>query len=418
LSHIKILLLIQSRIEPDTFKKVVIVDEPFYIEINCQHRNHSDERVCGDVFLSRRIKEEGRTIIVLSDGIGHGIKANMLATLTSTLAVNLTEEYKSIDRIAEIIMNTLPVDKEKQLNFSTFTILDIEHDGTVNVLEYENPRTLFFRGNRIFEPGWNCVILTSEKNRGKEILSAKFNAMKEDRIILCTDGVVQSGLGSEKFPLGWGEENLNHFVLEQISYELDISAVKLASLVIYKANQNDDFVPKDDISCAVIYFRQPRKLIICSGPPQDPQDDKIISDLLKNLSGKKIICGATTADMIAREWGETIIDEPVMHDPDLPPVSHMKGVDLITEGILTLSKVSELLKIHSHDHDLGKGPADEIVRMILQSDEIEFIVGTSINVAHQDPTLPVELELRRTVVHRIVRLLDQKFLKATRMSFY
>ena len=390
----------------------------FYIEINCQQRNHGNERVCGDVFLSRKIKEEGRTIVVLSDGLGHGIKANLLATLTSTLAVNFTEEHKSIDRIAEIIMETLPVDREKQLNYSTFTILDIEHDGHVSILEYENPKTLFLRGTLIFEPGRNCIILNSDKNRGREILSTHFNAMKEDRIVFFSDGVIQSGLGSDRLPTGWGEENVTHFIQEKINDEHDISAVKLASTIVNKANHNDDFIPKDDISCAVVYFREPRKLMICSGPPHEPENDKTFAKILQLFNGKKIICGATTGNMIAREWGTDIFDEPVMHDPELPPISHMNGVDFITEGILTLSKVSELLKIYTQDYNLGKGPADEIIRVVLESDEIDFLIGTSINIAHQDPTLPVELELRRTVVSRIIRLLDLKFLKETRVTYY
>jgi hypothetical protein len=394
------------------------LEEKFYIEINCQQRNHADERVCGDVFLSRRIREEGRIVVVLSDGIGHGIKANLLATLTSTLALNFTKEHKSIDRIAEIIMDTLPVDKEKHLNFSTFTIIDVDQDGNVSILEYENPKTIILRGPRILETGWNCIVLKSEKNTGREVLSTTFKATKEDRIVFFSDGVVQSGLGSDRYPMGWGEGDVKDFILETVKDEHFISADKLASIVINKANQNDDFNPKDDISCAVIYFREPRKLMICTGPPQDTVNDSLFATILQHFEGSKIICGATTGNMIAREWGTEIIDETLMLDPELPPISHMNGVNLITEGILTLSKVSELLKKYNQNYKLGKGPADEIVRMILESDEIQFLVGTSINIAHQDPSLPVELELRRTVVHRIVRVLDEKFLKETKMTFY
>ena len=158
--------------------------------------------------------------------------------------------------------------------------------------------------------------------------------------------------------------------------------------------------------------------MIFSGPPQDPGQDTMFTGLLKQFEGKKIVCGATTGDMVAREWDEEIIDSKVMLDPELPPVSHMNGVDLITEGILTLSKVSELLKKYNNNYQLGRGPADEIVRYILDSDEIHFLVGTNINVAHQDPTLPVELELRRTVVHRIARTLEEKFLKEVTMKFF
>ena len=394
------------------------MDEKFYIEINCQQKNHSDERVCGDVFLSKKIKEEGRIIIVLSDGLGHGIKANLLAILTSTLAASFTEERQSINRITDIITNTLPVDEVKQLNYSTFTILEIDGEGEIKILEFENPGTLIFRGGRLYEPIWNGIVIESAKNNGREVLSTSFIPQKEDRIVFCTDGVVQSGLGSELYPTGWGQDNFKDFVLESISEEHDISAVKLAGRVINKANLNDQFFPKDDMSCAVVYFREPRKLMICTGPPQNEEDDKEYAAILEAFSGKKIICGATTSDIIAREWKKEITDSNIITDPELPPVSHMEGTELITEGILTLSKVNEILKAYNQSTKMGKGPADEIVKLILDSDEIHFLSGTKINVAHQDPTLPMDLELRRTVVHRITRVLEEKFLKEVSMRFF
>jgi hypothetical protein len=394
------------------------LDDNFYIEINCQQKNHSDERVCGDVFLSKRIKAEGRFILVLSDGLGHGIKANLLAILTSTLAANFTEERQDISRIANTIMNTLPVDEIKQLNYSTFTILEIDGEGEAKILEFENPKTLVFRGGRELETAWNVIDLESEKNPEQEILATSFKPQKEDRIVFCTDGVVQSGLGSDLYPSGWGQENFEKFVLDSIREEPDISAVKLSGRVINKANLNDQFFPKDDMSCAVIYFREPRKLMICTGPPQEQESDAEFSELLKEYNGKKIICGATTSDIISREWEKEITDSNVISDPELPPVSHMEGVELITEGILTLSKVNEILKGYNQSTKLGKGPADEIVKLILDSDEIQFLAGTRINVAHQDPSLPVDLELRRTVVHRITRVLEEKFLKEVSMKFY
>ncbi len=394
------------------------MDEKFFIEVNCQQRSHGEARVCGDVFISRRIKEEGRIIVVLSDGMGHGIKANMLATLTATLAVNFTQEHKGVQKSIELIMKTLPVDSVKNMNYSTFTIVEIDVDSEVHIMEYENPKTLILRGHKLHEPEWNCVVLQGDKNAGREVLTTSFRPVKEDRIVFCSDGVTQSGLGSEKYHMGWGLDNLKRFVEEVIREENDISAVRLSNKVINKANQNDNFHPLDDISCGVIYFREPRKLMIFTGPPQDPAIDPMFTGLLRQFEGKKIICGATTGDMVAREWEEQITDSQEIIDPDLPPVSSMKGVDLITEGILTLSKVSELLKKYNNNYQLGKGPADEIVRYLLESDEIHFLVGTNINTAHQDPTMPIELELRRTVVHRITRTLEEKFLKEVTMKFF
>ncbi|MEI7982426.1 MAG: SpoIIE family protein phosphatase, partial [Bacteroidota bacterium] len=222
------------------------MDEKFYIEVTCQQKNHGDARVCGDVFISRRIKEEGRIIVVLSDGMGHGIKANILGTLTASLSVNFTQEHKSVEKIAEIIMKTLPVDSVKHMNYSTFTIVEIDVEGEVRILEYENPKTLVLRGGRLHEPEWNCVVLEGEKDPGREVLTTSYKPQKEDRILFCSDGVTQSGLGSERYPMGWGISNLEKFVMETIHDEHDISAVNLASKVINKANLNDNFHPRDD----------------------------------------------------------------------------------------------------------------------------------------------------------------------------
>lgn len=393
------------------------MDNKFHIEVNCQQKNHDGERICGDVFISRKIKEENRLIAVLSDGMGHGVKANILATLTSTMAMNFTEEHKDVSKIAEIIMNTLPVCSERKISYSTFTIVDIDQDGEVKILEYDNPQCIILRGTEILTPDWTCVYLNNTKNANKELLTCSFKPLKEDRIIFCSDGVTQSGLGGNKYLFGWGREKLQEYCVELVKNNKYISAQKLASKVVNMANTNDNYQSKDDTSCAVIYFREPRKLLICTGPPYDESKDAEYGNIVKTFNGSKILCGATTSDIIARELGSQIVDSFEFNDPNLPPVSYMDGVDLITEGILTLSKVSEILRTFSARTKLGKGPADLIVKYLLDSDEIHLLVGTRINIAHQDPNLPVELEIRRTVVKRIARLLEEKFLKEVSMSF-
>ena len=170
----------------------------FFIEVACEQRNFDQERICGDVFISRKVKEENRTIVVLSDGMGHGVKANVLATLTATMAVNFTIEHKAVEKIAEIIMNTLPVCSVRKMSYSTFTIVDIEHPGPINILEFDNPQSIILRNNLPFDPGWKSLILDSETNRGKEIRSCRFEPKKEDRIIFCSDGIAQSGMGTDR----------------------------------------------------------------------------------------------------------------------------------------------------------------------------------------------------------------------------
>jgi serine/threonine protein phosphatase PrpC len=387
------------------------LEQDFYIEVNSQQRSHDEERICGDVFLYKYIKEEDRVVAVLSDGMGHGVKANILATLTATMALNFTQEHKEVDRIAEIIMNTLPVCSERKIAYSTFTIVDIESSGKTNILEYDNPAAITLRGSREFDPTWKRVVLDKGKHTGKVLRTCTFIPEKEDRIIFCSDGVSQSGMGSEALPFGWERDNILSYAAQLVSGEASISATILAAKIVTMAHKNDAYKAKDDISCAVIYFRDPRKLLICTGPPYEKDKDRELAAKVKGYEGKVILCGGTTADIIARELNRKIVDELLFEDPELPPESFLEGIDLVTEGILTLQKVNEILKTYNNSVHLGKGPADKIVKLLMESDEIHFVIGTRINIAHQDPNLPVELEIRRTVVKRIARLLEEKWLK-------
>lgn len=390
----------------------------FYVDINCQQNNHEGERICGDVFVSKQVKEEGRIIAVLSDGMGHGVKANMLAILTATLAVNFTREHRDFKTIAEIIMNTLPVCSVRKISYSTFTIVDLNfHTGEIAILEYENPECLVIRDKETLNLDWETIVLESEKNKGKELRAATFKAQKEDRIVFWSDGIAQSGLGSRKYPFGWGVDEAKQFAINIVATTPYISARKLARRVVNMASTNDNYRPKDDTSCATIYLREPRKLILCSGPPFEKYTDTEFAQILKQFDGKKIVSGATTADIISRELNEPIIQQVESDDPELPPTSIMNGIDLLTEGILTLGKVSNLLANIDSNAQLGNGPAEQITYMLLESDQITFLIGTSINIAHQDPTLPVELEIRRTVVKRIIQLLEDKFLKEVTVRY-
>nr|WP_321409825.1 SpoIIE family protein phosphatase [uncultured Carboxylicivirga sp.] len=386
-------------------------ENKFYIDIECRQNNHVGELICGDVFLSKRIKEEGRTIAVLSDGMGSGVKANVLATLTASMALNFTVEHREVRRTAEIIMNTLPVCSVRKVSYSTFTIIDIEDDGTTTIVEYDNPTCTITRGAEIYDAKWDYIELEGEQNRGKKIRICRFIARREDRIFFWSDGIMQSGMGTKAFPFGWGEDGMRDYVKSLVRYTPFASSGKLAQKVLNMALLHDGDKPKDDSSCGVIYFREPRKLLLVTGPPYEDSKDFQFALKVQHFKGKKIIAGGTTAEVVSRELALKFDAGLESDDPDLPPISFMQEINLVTEGILTLGKVARLLEQYNMDTRLGKGPADQIIKMLFESDKIHIINGTRINVAHQDPNLPVELEIRRTVVKRIVRLLEEKFLK-------
>jgi len=383
----------------------------FHTEIDIQQMSPKGQEVCGDIFLSRRVKEEGRTVLVLSDGVGHGIKASVLATLTATMALNYSSFHTNPEIAAQIIMDVLPSSGEMP-NYATFTVIEIESDGLIRTINYDNPPLIIVRQNQRFMPT-NIYEMTvrGDTNSHKILRCMEFYAMKEDRLIFLTDGITQSGIDDYKFNMGWGHDKVIEFVLKQIESQPLISATKLAKKILNRALTNDKYNLRDDASCGVVYFREPRETMLITGPPFYKVKDMGFINRIREFKGPKMICGGTTAEIIARELDLKL--DMVQHfaDTSLPPTSVLEGFDLVTEGILTISKVEETLENYTSETRLYDSPSDEVVKRLLQHDVINILVGTRINWAHLDPDQPVEIEIRKTVVKRIVKLLEEKFFK-------
>jgi hypothetical protein len=384
----------------------------FHVEIDVQQKRPKGEIACGDVFQSDISRGEGRNILVLSDGIGHGIKASVLGTLTATMAVKYTKMHTKPEIATRIIMNALPKSSDGKENYATFTIIEMDPDRLVRITNYDNPRVLIIRNGKSFLPVETELKIRGEENLGKLLRCREFTAIKEDRLVFMSDGITQSGLGSNQYSMGWGIDKVEEFAINQIKRMGDISATKLARKIINQAVMNDNFTLKDDATCGVIYFREPRKFMLITGPPFYKIKDFDFVGRIKNFQGKKIICGGTTAEIIARELNIEVKIQHIRKEKNaLPPAAKMEGFELISEGILTLGKVEELLENYDSDTRLGDSPPEEIVKLLLQHDVIVVIVGTRINWAHQDPEQPIELELRKYVVKRIVQILRVKFFK-------
>ncbi|MBI9068775.1 MAG: SpoIIE family protein phosphatase [Salinivirgaceae bacterium] len=390
--------------------------DDYYIEVASHQENKYGNQVCGDVFLSKKIKEESKTITVLSDGLGSGIKANVLATMTASMALNYSAINEPIERTAKTIMNTLPLDAKRKINYSTFTILNIDSDGESKIVEYDNPPFYLIRNGKIVKiPA--CKIEIESNSKNKIVHEYHFFAQKEDRIVIVSDGVTQAGIGSVGMPFGWGDDAVGKYILAILINEPNISARALSKKVINKAQMLDALKIKDDASCAVIYFRAPRQLLICSGPPYHIESDEQFCKTIAQFNGKKIICGGTTAQIVSRELKIPIETTLFQMVSEIPPSSLMNGIDLVTEGILTIGKVVEILEHELDLNDECYGPASDIVRLFLENDFIHFLIGTKVNNAHQDPTLPVELEIRRSVLKKMAALLENKYLKQVDIKY-
>lgn len=388
----------------------------YFIEIDYFQKNKGEHVVCGDCFMSKKLKEEGRIISVLSDGLGSGIKASVLSTMTASMAVNFTAMNEDIVAASLSIIKTLPMDMLRRISYSTFCICDIDYFGNAKIVEYETPSFCLYRGGMFINVAKEKIPVDRDDIEDTFLWISEFKLQKEDRVVFFSDGVTQSGIGGSEMPFGW-MDGVKDYIAREISRLPYISAADLAKNIVLESVRNDKYIVKDDISCCVVYVRKPRNLLICTGPPFDEKNDKYLSKQLQEFQGAKIICGGTTAQIISREWGKRL--EPTMDivDKELPPISKMEGVDLITEGILTLSKVESLLFTYEEEYFRPNGPAELLVRYLLGSDKITFLVGTKINIAHQDPNLPIELEIRRNVIKKIKYLLETKFLKDVEMIY-
>lgn len=391
--------------------------ENMIIEIGSYQLCKYDNIVCGDTFLSCRMKNENRFIAVLSDGLGSGIKANVLSSMTASMAVGFRKHNTPVIDLTRSIMETLPVDSVRNISYSTFSIIDVDYKGDATIAEYGNPSYLVWRNGKPVSQDKEKIEVM-QNNKKSSVLLSHFNLLENDRLIVVTDGITQSGIGNLITPFGWGNEGLTDFLTQHIDSSSSVSASELSRTIVLKSQQNDAFRMKDDASCAVIYRRVPRHLLLCSGPPYSESRDRYLGKTVADFKGKIILCGGTTARIVSRELNREIVCPPLEQmRGDLPPVASMEGVDLITEGVLTLSKVLEILENMKVQDFTEHDPAASVVRYLLNADIIDIIVGTRINEAHQDPSLPVELKIRRGVMNRIIRCLETRFLKQINVQY-
>lgn len=399
-----------------------------FVEVGHYQLSKHGQGAPGDMFLSQKDDGTGRIITVLSDGLGSGIKAGVLSTLTATMALKFVAADIPIKRAADIIMNTLPVCKDRGISYATFTLVDIAPNSSVRIMEYDNPGYVLIRSNVIVEPIKDFAPIERKNKKTAPVREAilsysEYGARPGDRLIFFSDGVTQSGMGTRASPLGWGDAAVHDFILDKITEEPEISARDLARKIVVQANLHDAFEAKDDITCGVVYFRHPRDLLIITGPPLNPERDAELARIFNSFQGKKVLCGGTTANILSRELGKPVSIVLKNIDPVVPPISVMEGADLVTEGIITLGKVAELLASGSEygkskilDSEKENG-AFKLVQLLLDSDRIRFVVGTQINAAHQDPNMPMELEIRRNVVKRIEQLLTDNYLKEVNVTY-
>ncbi len=386
-----------------------------FLEIECVQEKKYSENAYGDYFLSRRISEDDRTLAVLSDGMGSGIKASVLSTMTAHMAIKFIGSDNDIIRSMQTMLDALPICKVRNISYATFTVIDYREGEGIRVIEMDNPQLLFFRNHELMPIKRRKLTSPNWKNRA--IYLSEFDIQADDRLIFVSDGVVQAGVGTDQYPMGWGEHGFRAYVYEALERHPSINALALANGIVSAAiSRERGKRAYDDITCAVMHFHEPRKLMLVSGPPASKDDDEKFSKDFYCFDGKKIICGGTTCNIIQRIMGVKAETERGRGDSDLPPCAYMPGVDLVTEGLVTLSRVAAMLE-NEEDASHVMNAAGRLVRLLLHNDRIYFVVGMGINGAYISGECPPDLLPRRNIISRIARVLEEKYRKKVSISY-
>lgn len=385
-----------------------------FIDIDCTQTKKYNQNAYGDYFTSKKYQDEAKLIAVLSDGLGSGIKANILSCMTATMLLKFIEgDQIPISKAAEIIMNSLPVCQVRKISYSTFSAIEVDEEGNAMIVEEGNPEFIWLRNGEVLKPEYEEKPSKTFKNRCLKLY--KIKCKLGDRLIFCSDGVTQSGLGGGRLKLGLRREGLITLIEDKLKETPDVSATELSQYIVNQArNIETDRLPKDDISACVLYFREPRESLIFTGPPFHQEKDSEYAQLFADFKGKKAIAGGTTANLISRELNIPITMDTQISIGKLPSCSFMKGVDLVTEGILTLTKTLEYLESGNYDIDNAAG---KLVKFLLDSDCISFMVGAKLNQAHYDPALPIEIEIRKNIIKKMANVLQDKYYKRVNIQY-
>lgn len=385
-----------------------------FIDIDCSQMKKYNQNAYGDYFVSKRCPDEAMLIAVLSDGLGSGIKANILSCMTATMLLRFIEDGQiPVRKAAEIIMNSLPVCQIRRISYSTFSAIKVDDEGNAKIVEEGNPEFLWIRDNEVLQPEYDTIQSKTFKNRKMRLYKIKLKL--GDRLIFCSDGVTQAGLGGGRLKLGLRRDGLIVLVKDKLKEHPDISSTELSQYIVNQArNIETDRLPKDDISACVLYFREPREALVFTGPPFHQEKDSEYARIFDNFKGKKAICGGTTANLISRELNRPITMDTTISIGKLPACSYMEGADLVTEGILTLTKALEYLEANTPDIDNAAG---KLVKFLLDSDCITFMVGAKLNQAHYDPALPIEIEIRKNIIKKMAVILQDRYFKKVNLQY-
>lgn len=374
------------------------------VDIGYRSINHVDEQLCGDHV---DVVEQGPNsrVVVLADGLGSGVKASILSTLTSKIISTMMAEGLSLEECVRTIIATLPVNKDHGVAYSTFTIIHIIENETAEVIQFENPQVIMIRDNKVFEYETIETIID-----GNKVLRSVIALEEGDIFVAMSDGCPHAN-AERTYNMNWKVSDIADFMatISHVGY----TAKTLAAILIEECNKLYDGKPLDDATACIVRVIKRQQVNLLFGPPADPDDCDRMMTLFFSKKGKKIICGGTTAKIAADYLGKPITYTTKIVSRDVPPTSEIEGVDLVTEGIVTMDKVLKYAKEYL-DRDEGymqwgfqHDAAAEISRILFEeATDINFMVGKAINPAHRGSSNSISFNVKVNLIGELTKCLE------------
>jgi hypothetical protein len=364
--------------------------------------NKAGEELCGDK-VETALNGENMTL-VLADGLGSGVKANILATLTSKILCTMVSNGIELEECVNTIIQTLPVCKVRGVAYSTFTVVHVDNKGEGYLFEFDNPASVYYHNGvcREFER-------TCKEYCGKTVYTAPLKLEKGDVIIMMSDGVVHAGIG-KILNLGWQRDDIIKYLDKNVTPEM--SAKGIACMLAAACNDLYVGSPGDDTTAAAVKIREKQNVRLMIGPPADRERADFFVQEFISGDGKKAVCGGTTSQIVAKYLDRPLETEFACPDKDVPPIGHIEGIDLTTEGVLTLRKLLELSERYLSENNLEpkrskKADGASLLANMLfeEATDVTFFVGQSINPAHQG--LPIDSTMKFKLVEAIAENLKK-----------
>lgn len=372
-------------------------------DIGFKSINHYGEELCGD-HIDIIEQPDGSTIVVLADGLGSGVKASILSTLTSKIISTMLSAGLPLESCVDTIAATLPICSVRGVAYSTFSIIHIKNNEQAELIQYDNPQILFIRNNEVYDYPKQELIMG-----GKKILKSVISLEEGDAIITMSDGCPHAGIGIA-YNFGWKIEDIAEFLVSINAG--GYTAKTMSTMLIDECNKLYGFEPGDDATACVVKIRKREPVNILFGPPSDKNDANRMMALFFAKEGKHIVCGGTTSSIAAKYLGKKVEATLSFENSDMPPIAKIEGVDLVTEGVITMNRVVEYAKDYTEDNKLydiwcyKKDGASLISRILFEeATDINFYVGRAINPAHQNPDLPINFSIKMNLVEELTKYL-------------